>query len=62
MGTLLKAAFAFFVALTVLSPDKVAACFDTPRFHQVKAELMAGHPAAKLKLQMQAWLPKDSQP
>jgi hypothetical protein len=62
MGTLLKAALAFFLALTVLSPDRVAACFDTPRFHQAKAELMADRPAAKLKLQIQAWLPKDSQP
>jgi hypothetical protein len=56
MGTLLKAVFAFFVAFSVLSPDKVAAHFDTPRFHAVKAELAAGRPAEKLWLDMKSWL------
>jgi|WetSurMetagenome_2_1015567.scaffolds.fasta_scaffold447721_2 hypothetical protein len=62
MGMLLKAAFAFLVAFSVLSPDKVTACFGTARFRQARAELMADRPAEKLKLQLQAWLPQKSQP
>ena len=55
MGTLLKAAFAFFVAFSVLAPEKMAAHFDTARFHAVKAELTAGRPAEKLWADVKAW-------
>lgn len=55
MGMLLRAAFAFFVAYSVYAPDKVAAHFDTPRFHAVKAELRAERPVAKLGAAIENW-------
>lgn len=56
MGILLRTAFALFVTLLVVAPDKVAAHFDTPRFHAVKAELAAEQPSAKLRLAIVKWL------
>jgi hypothetical protein len=56
MGFLLRTAFALVVTLLVVAPDKVAAHFDTPRFHAVKAELAAEQPAAKLRIAMAKWL------
>jgi hypothetical protein len=60
MGKLFKAAFAFFVAYAVLNPAQVAAHFDTPRFHAVKAELAAEQPSAKLWQGVKVWLQDPS--
>jgi hypothetical protein len=56
MGLLLRTAFALFVTLLVVAPGKVAAHFDTPRFHALKAELAAEQPSAKLRLEIGKWL------
>jgi hypothetical protein len=56
MGFLLRTAFALFVTLLVVAPDKVAAHFDTPRLHAVKAELAAEQPPAKLRIAIEKWL------
>jgi hypothetical protein len=55
MGFLLRTAFALFVTLLVVAPDKVAACFDTPRFQAVKIELAAEQPVAKLRMAIGEW-------
>jgi hypothetical protein len=55
MGFLLRTAFALIITLLVVAPDKVAAHFDTPRFHAVKAELAAERPCTQLLLAIEKW-------
>jgi len=59
MGMLLRAVFAFFVAYSVYAPDKVAACFDTPRFNAVRAELADERPVAKLGQAINTWFASE---
>jgi hypothetical protein len=56
MGNLLRSGFAVLVAYFVVAPQQVAAHFDTPQFHTVKAELVAEHPTEKLWQGVKAWV------
>ena len=50
MGTLLRAAFAFAVAYAIYAPRDFAAHFKTPHLAEVKADLAAAQPGAKLQI------------
>jgi hypothetical protein len=56
MGKLLRNGFAVLVAYFVVAPQQVAAHFDTPQFHTVKAGLVAEHPAEKLWQGVKTWV------
>jgi hypothetical protein len=56
MGKLLRNGFAILIAYWVVAPGRVAAHFDTPRFHAVQAELAAERPAEKLWDDVKTWV------
>ena len=56
MGTVLRAVFAFIVAFWLADPHGFASTFGTPRLAQVKAELAAAQPGARLELMLESGL------
>jgi len=62
MGTLLRAVFAFAVAFALADPHGFASAFGTPRLAEVKAELAAAHPGAKLQRMLETGLPHGQMP
>ncbi len=56
MERLLRYGFAILVAYWVVAPERVAAHFDTLRFHAVKAELATEQPAKKLWDDVKIWV------
>lgn len=62
MGKLLSTAFGLLVTYWVVAPMQFASHFDTPRFHALKTELAAEHPAENLWVSAKAWVASAPRP